>query len=636
MKKVLCILVFLCSVFFIYANESESKVNFDFINQEISDIVYAVSLAFDMSIICDDTVEGRASFRFNGNNFEEATNAFLLANKLYAYTENNTVIVSKIAITEKSGLYSISASDVLPSVIFTKLARKSSIPITYELLPSIPTSIHIENKEIEEIVTIIMQSFSDYSVEVAGNYVNIRKSKYQNSMVQNESGIVNIECNDGIFSVSIQDGSLYESIEKLFVINSADFSNLLPNDRLITRLEYSSANFDAVLSTICAQSEADFTFFNNLYAIYGVENASNKVKHPDSFWKTIDLQFISQEDFIPLFKQRFSDNKIISFSSASVQIELRPQDEKEITDFILECDLPKNSHLIELKYLKTSEFLDFLPPGFLSNQFFDTGTGYSLFYTGSESSFAILNKIIADMDKPATIIGYDLLVLEVQESESFKWKPSFSAGPVKLGDKPTLGGHIDSGFAFNFDIVSVFGYTFATELQTAIGENRAQVYVDTQLQGISGKPIEFQNTNTFRYQDTAVDPDTGKPVYSGVTREIIAGLVISIDGWASGDGMVTTKVSASLSRRGSDVSSSGYLPPTSEKVITTEVQGRSGEPIVLSGLMQNDSTFVEDGVPGVSKIPLLGWLFKSSSKSEERTEMIIYLVPHVLSSQENF
>ncbi len=93
--------------------------------------------------------------------------------------------------------------------------------------------------------------------------------------------------------------------------------------------------------------------------------------------------------------------------------------------------------------------------------------------------------------------------------------------------------------------------------------------------------------------------------------------------------MVTTKVTASLSRRGADVSDNGNPPPTSEKVVTTEVRGKSGEPIILSGLVQNDSTFVDEATPLISKIPLIGWFFKGSQKNEESSEMIIYLVPHV-------
>ena len=55
---------------------------------------------------------------------------------------------------------------------------------------------------------------------------------------------------------------------------------------------------------------------------------------------------------------------------------------------------------------------------------------------------------------------------------------------------------------------------------------------------------------------------------------------------------------------------------------------KSGEPIVLSGLIQNEETWSEKRTPWISKIPLLGWLFKSNNRTTEKTEMVIYLVPH--------
>jgi type II secretory pathway component GspD/PulD (secretin) len=51
--------------------------------------------------------------------------------------------------------------------------------------------------------------------------------------------------------------------------------------------------------------------------------------------------------------------------------------------------------------------------------------------------------------------------------------------------------------------------------------------------------------------------------------------------------------------------------------------------VILSGLRQNDSTIVEQRTPFVSRIPLVGWLFKSKNNTAENTQMIIYLVPHV-------
>ena len=150
------------------------------------------------------------------------------------------------------------------------------------------------------------------------------------------------------------------------------------------------------------------------------------------------------------------------------------------------------------------------------------------------------------------------------------------------------------------------------------------------MHGVSGKQINFQNTNTYRYRDNNIDPETGKPIYSGVTREIVSGIKIDILGRVSGNGMITSTVTASVTRQGLDTSSStGNPPPTTEKIVTTEVCGKSGEAVVLSGLIQNAESNDEKRVPLISKIPLLGKLFKNKNKLKQNSQMVIYLVPHL-------
>jgi type II secretory pathway component GspD/PulD (secretin) len=191
-------------------------------------------------------------------------------------------------------------------------------------------------------------------------------------------------------------------------------------------------------------------------------------------------------------------------------------------------------------------------------------------------------------------------------------------GAVQLGSVMSL----------NLDVVGAFGLHFAGELQAAITESRAKVFADTTLNGVSGKQIIFQNTNTYRYRDNNLDPETGEPVYSGVTKEIVSGLKLEVTGDVTGDGMITSRITASVSRQGTDLSTTtGNPPPTSEKVITTEVRAKSGEPVVLSGLGQEEESENVSRTPLLSKIPLIGALFKGKEKSTEKTELVIYLLP---------
>jgi general secretion pathway protein D len=149
------------------------------------------------------------------------------------------------------------------------------------------------------------------------------------------------------------------------------------------------------------------------------------------------------------------------------------------------------------------------------------------------------------------------------------------------------------------------------------------VMADTALTGISGQEVKFQNTNTYRYREPEVDED-GDITYTGVSREITAGLIFSVQGWVSGEGMITMDVGATISKRGTDTTgTAGILPPTSENVVTTRVRTHSGEPVVIGGLIRQETTKTTSKVPVLGDIPLLGFLFRSMKDSVENTELVI-------------
>lgn len=60
------------------------------------------------------------------------------------------------------------------------------------------------------------------------------------------------------------------------------------------------------------------------------------------------------------------------------------------------------------------------------------------------------------------------------------------------------------------------------------------------------------------------------------------------------------------------------------------VRARSGQVVVIGGLMQNQSSEDDAGVPGLSKIPLLGHLFKQVKNSSKKSELVILLRPVVV------
>jgi general secretion pathway protein D len=60
------------------------------------------------------------------------------------------------------------------------------------------------------------------------------------------------------------------------------------------------------------------------------------------------------------------------------------------------------------------------------------------------------------------------------------------------------------------------------------------------------------------------------------------------------------------------------------------LQVGSGNTVILGGLMQDDSSKIENGIPGLLSLPKLGNLFKAKSDINKKTELVIFLRPTVI------
>ncbi len=75
-------------------------------------------------------------------------------------------------------------------------------------------------------------------------------------------------------------------------------------------------------------------------------------------------------------------------------------------------------------------------------------------------------------------------------------------------------------------------------------------------------------------------------------------------------------------------------PTTTKRSAKTSVLVKDGQTVVLGGMMQETANNIERKIPLLGSIPLLGNLFKFSSVSRKKTNMLIFLTPHVIKTPE--
>lgn len=98
------------------------------------------------------------------------------------------------------------------------------------------------------------------------------------------------------------------------------------------------------------------------------------------------------------------------------------------------------------------------------------------------------------------------------------------------------------------------------------------------------------------------------------------------------DRRVSMKVEAERSFPGDVVNySGGFVYPINTRKATTNVLVANGSTIVIGGLLQTDERWSESRIPWISKVPMLGALFKSTTIGpEQKVELLIFLTPTIL------
>lgn len=116
--------------------------------------------------------------------------------------------------------------------------------------------------------------------------------------------------------------------------------------------------------------------------------------------------------------------------------------------------------------------------------------------------------------------------------------------------------------------------------------------------------------DTIQYKDTGVGLTVTPSVNSG--------------------NLVTMQVDQTVTEVGDPVGSANDQPAFLQRQISSKVAVRSGESIVLGGLIRDNSTTGKTGVPLLQDIPVLGKLFGANRNNNTRTELLVVITPRVV------
>ncbi len=132
---------------------------------------------------------------------------------------------------------------------------------------------------------------------------------------------------------------------------------------------------------------------------------------------------------------------------------------------------------------------------------------------------------------------------------------------------------------------------------------------------------------------SVTDPDA--PIVNNVEYRS-TGVILSVRPRINSEGVVSLVISQEVSRLASTgVQVLNNNPLIQQRKIASRVNVRSGQTVVLGGLIQDNAVRNEEKVPLLGDIPILGELFKSTNDTTARTELLVFITPRVIRDAED-
>jgi general secretion pathway protein D len=113
------------------------------------------------------------------------------------------------------------------------------------------------------------------------------------------------------------------------------------------------------------------------------------------------------------------------------------------------------------------------------------------------------------------------------------------------------------------------------------------------------------------------------------------GIQLEITPHISKGSMVRLEVSTEVSNITSIDSTNPGFVTTRKRQANTTVVVESGQMMVIGGLIRDDRSEETKRVPCIGNVPILGWLFKTYGGSKSKTNLLIFITPHIIRSPED-
>jgi type II secretory pathway component GspD/PulD (secretin) len=304
--------------------------------------------------------------------------------------------------------------------------------------------------------------------------------------------------------------------------------------------------------------------------------------------------------------------------------------------------------LIPINYLQVDDIISMLPATITSKATVKKVKEYNAMLVEATTSDVIeqVRQFTVLIDKPIAQILIEAWVVEIKIDKLRKYglklfsKTEKSASAAKEY-YPAFSGEYDRGAVVHFlekflnvssNVTSAIPENFTAMIDVLENEGISNLISRPQIATLNGHAanITFGTTQFFTLEKEVIVPgNNGNVVQKVQERERIdVNMTLSVTPWVSSNNEVTMEISPTFDVPGN---SPGFNlpPPINRRSLNSKVRVKNGEMIILGGLIGQSENQYIDKVPFLGDIPLMEWIFSTRKIEKSKTQLMIYLIPHV-------
>lgn len=278
---------------------------------------------------------------------------------------------------------------------------------------------------------------------------------------------------------------------------------------------------------------------------------------------------------------------------------------------------------------------------------------------GSALAFAGVRELLEALDRPPQQVLVEVLIVEVAENFGFDFGVEWATTEAPREGSTTVIGRSRPG---EVDTVLEFAETQTFPQGLAFGLARGTVTLpdgtvvpslpflmraletDRDVNILSNVPLRTQNNAEATVSVVENIPILKSTIQGGTgdNRDVIqnieridVGIKLTVRPQVNPNREITLQLNPSIEAIVQEAVAGTALTPTiARREVTSTLTTPEGVPVIISGLLREDTVLEERRVPVLGRLPILGALFTSTTERKQKTNLLIFVTPYLVTEAE--